>query len=282
MGFCAFGGADDEAAVGASGFGAGEVGAVGFGSSGDGFAADPFEQGGAQAGDVAAGGGGVGVLEQGGESAGVGLVEDGRVGGGGGEQPLVGGLGAVVAFADFGADAGFGLQFLLGGDQVDQRGQYGPDPVEQLDLAGGVVAPVADGAAGDVPVLLLDVAAVVLVLRPGSGEGDLLLQAPGEQVLVDEFAAVVGVDPEQRERQCGLDLDQRGEHVPGGLVAHGADFGRPGGDVGDREGVGELAVGVAALMSDQVDFHESWGVLVPVGPGPHRDLRLQQRPGLGV
>jgi hypothetical protein len=46
-----------------------------------------------------------------GQVVGVGLVKDGRAGGVG-ERPLVGGLGAVVGFADFGADAGLGQQLL--------------------------------------------------------------------------------------------------------------------------------------------------------------------------
>jgi len=36
---------------------------------------------------------------------------------------------------------------------------------------------------------------------------------------------VVGVDAQQRERQRGLDLQQRAEHVPGRLVRHCADLG---------------------------------------------------------
>jgi hypothetical protein len=39
---------------------------------------------------------------------------------------------------------------------------------------------------------------------------------------------------------------------------------------------GEVAVVVPALVTDQVDLDEPRPGLVPVGPGPHRDLRLQQ------
>jgi hypothetical protein len=51
------------------------------------------------------------------------------------------------------------------------------------------------------PVLLLDVAAVVLVALPAAGEGDPLLLAVGEQVVIDELRAVVRVDAEQGEGQ---------------------------------------------------------------------------------
>jgi hypothetical protein len=134
-----------------------------LGAAGDGLAADSGEQGAAQVSDLTAGGGGVGGVKLGGESAGVEVVE--RVGLA--QQSLVRGLGGVVGLGELGADAGLGEQFLLRGEQVDQRGQGGPDLIQDRDLAGGVVAPVADGAAGDVPVLLLDVAAVVAVGRGG-------------------------------------------------------------------------------------------------------------------
>ena len=72
------------------------------------------------------------------------------------------------------------------------------------------------------------------------------------------------------------------EHVPGGLVAHRADLGPAGGDVGHGQRAGEVAVVVPALVADQVDLDEPGPVLIPVGPGPDRDLGLQQRPRLGV
>jgi hypothetical protein len=106
------------------------------------------------------------------------------------QQTLVRGLGDVMAFGHFRPDPGLGQQLLLRQKQVDQWRQGYPDPVQQRNLTGGVVAPVADGAAGDVPVLLLDMAAVVLVRRPRPGEGDLLVDTPPQQVGVDELAAV--------------------------------------------------------------------------------------------
>ena len=52
------------------------------------------------------------------------------------------------------------------------------------------------------PVLLLDVCPVVLVARPGPGEGDLVGDAVIEKVGVDELRAVVGVDPPDREGEA--------------------------------------------------------------------------------
>lgn len=66
-----------------------------------------------------------------------------------------------------------------------------PDLVEHFQLAGGVVAVVADQLAYPGPVLLLDVAAIVLLPRPRLGEGVLARLAVVQQMVVGELAAVV-------------------------------------------------------------------------------------------
>ncbi|WP_188316577.1 hypothetical protein [Solihabitans fulvus] len=87
------------------------------------------------------------------------------------------------------------------------------------------VAVIPDRAADYRPVLLLDVAAVVAVARSGPGEGDLLVLAVVEQVVVDELGAVVGVDAQDREREPRGDVLERGQDPLLGLVADGADLG---------------------------------------------------------
>lgn len=102
-----------------------------------------------------------------------------------------------------------------------------------------------------------------------------------QQVGVDELAAVVRVDAQHREREPGHDVLECGQDPFLGFVAYGADLGPAGGDVGDGQGGCELPRGVAALVGDQVDLHEPGPGLVPVGPGPDRDLGFQQRAGFG-
>jgi hypothetical protein len=51
---------------------------------------------------------------------------------------------------------------------------------------------------------------------------------------------------------------------------------------GQAERAGVLTCGVAALVADQVDLNEPRHRVVPVRPGPDRDLAFQQRPRLGV
>ena len=128
----------------------------------------------------------------------------------------------------------------------------------------------------------LDMGPVVLVAGPRPREGDLVRGAVGEQVGVDELRAVVGVDPENRERELGDDLLDRLEHPDRSLVLHRAIDSRACRDVGEGEREAELAARVAPLVADEVDLDEPGFVLVPLGPGADRDLGLEQRAGLGV
>ena len=79
---------------------------------------------------------------------------------------------------------------------------------------------VADHGAHHRPVLLLDIAAVVLVGRPRPGEGDLAPCAPLQQGDVDEFRSVVRVHAQDRERHLVGDVVECGQHAFGGLVGH--------------------------------------------------------------
>src|SRR5512144_3279013 len=165
---------------------------------------------------------------------------------------------------------------------VGQLGLQCPDLVEQQPFCLGVVAVVADHDPYDRPVLLLDVAAVVLVARPRPGEGDLAFLAPGQQVMIDELRSIVTVYAQDRERHRAGDVVERGEHPFAGLVAHAAVLRPAGGDVGDGQRPGVLTGGVAAVVGDQVDLDEPGHRVVPVRPGPDRDLALQQRAGFGA
>src|SRR5665213_920111 len=106
------------------------------------------------------------------------------------------------------------------------------------------------------PVLLLHMGPVVLVARAGPGEGDVMLGAIGQQVVVDELTAVVRVDPEDGERELGDHVLDGLEDPDGRLVLDRSVDGPSGGDVSNRQGETELATRVAALVTNQVDLHE--------------------------
>ena len=65
------------------------------------------------------------------------------------------------------------------------------------------------------------------------------------------------------------------------LAEHGAGLGPGGVDVGDVEGMGELPLGAATGMRDEIDLGEAWGGDVPV-VRLDRDLVLQESSGLGA
>ena len=99
---------------------------------------------------------------------------------------------------------------------------------------------------------------------------------PSFLVVIDELRSVVGIDAQDRERHRAGDVVERGEHPFAGLVGHAAVLRPAGGDVGDGQRVGVLTGGVAAVVADQVDLDEPGHRVVPVRPGPHRDLALEQ------
>jgi len=166
-----------------------------------------------------------------------------------GGDPGVRGLGGVVLLGDLGAVPDLGDELLLRVEVVADQGLQRPDLVQQHQFCLRVVAQVDHQSTHRGPVLLLHVRAVVLVPRPRPGELQPPVPAVAEELVVDELAAVVRVDPADRERQVFHDVGQSREHVYLGLVAHRPVLRPAGGDVGHREGEAELPAGAVALVS---------------------------------
>ncbi len=76
---------------------------------------------------------------------------------------------------------------------------------------------------------------------------------------VDELRTVVGVDAQDRERELGEGVIERGDDMDRGLVHDAAVHGPTGRDVRDGQGEAELAEAVTAPMADQVDLDEARG-----------------------
>ena len=81
---------------------------------------------------------------------------------------------------------------------------------------------VADQSPDDRPILLLDVAAVVLAIGPTAGEGDVLVGAEVQQCGVQELTATIGVQPEDggtaaRVAACGVQRARFQRVCPAGL-----------------------------------------------------------------
>ena len=208
----------------------------------------------------------------------LGLTRDLRVP----QEPSVGRLGRVVATGEVAAHADLLLELHHGLEEVAERPQMRVEVGQQCQLAGTVVAPVADRAAHDGVVLLFDEAVVVFLVGTAPGEGDRLALAVADELEVDELRAIIAVQPEQGEREPAADLLQGGKDMALGLVGHHRHLGPAGGHIGQGEREGVLAKGRAAVVGHQIDFTEAGPQVAPVGKGADGHMMLQEGPGPGV
>jgi hypothetical protein len=117
-----------------------------------------------------------------------------------GHQASIGCLGRVIAARDAGSAAD-----LLGesADRVKEIHVVASEVVHTLQCGEGwrLQALVAHQAPNDSPVLLFDEAAVIFAIGTSAREGDVLLGAVVQERSVQEFAATVGVQPQEFEWQ---------------------------------------------------------------------------------
>ena len=140
-------------------------------------------------------------------------------------DPLKGGTGRVIAANKSRAFTDFALQFHRGLEQILE------DPKLIIELVGGllglcgVVAIPAHKLSDMGPVFLLDVGVVVFFVGSRAGELDSTaswaLLTESKKVVVDELAAVVRVDPLERERKLVFDLGDRIQDTQSALTHDG-------------------------------------------------------------
>src|SRR5262249_44572439 len=85
--------------------------------------------------------------------------------------------------------------------KVDVQANQVIHPLQLREGGFGDEAIIANEVPDDRPVLLLDVRAVVFLPGPAAGKRDAVALTPRQQMAVDEFAAVVAVEPHQRHGQ---------------------------------------------------------------------------------
>lgn len=100
------------------------------------------------------------------------------------------------------------------GEQVQQQVGLRPQPVGQVALLLGVVAPVERELAHDVVVPGFDGGLVVLPVRSAPGLFDVLVLEPVDELVVDGLGAVVGVEAGDGEREQG---DRQVDGLPDGI-----------------------------------------------------------------
>lgn len=152
------------------------------------------------------------------------------------------------------AGAGASHGFLGRGEQVDLDAHELPQLVQQVEF--GEFVPVVERVfAYDVVVAGFDGGLVVLPVGAASGLLDVELLEVGDEVRVDELAAVVVVVGADREREPLLDHGLGLGEVAVRVVAGGRVLGPSGGEVVHGQGAAELALEAGAAVGDGVGLH---------------------------
>jgi len=199
------------------------------------------------------------------------------------QDSLVRGFGSVVAFVGFGADSFFGEEFDGGAEEVVKESPFGAvQVIEEGDDLWVVKSLVSEPLADMGPVFLFDMGVVVVVVGAAASELDGLffLGEVAQEVVVEEFGSVVGVEAEQGEREGLFDMADLLEDGGFAFAPDGSLFGPAGGDVDDIEGVGEHAGERFAAVGDGVGFEEAGAGFVPL-VGFDGDLVSKQGAGFG-
>ena len=143
------------------------------------------------------------------------------------------------------------------GEQVQQQVGLRPQPVGQVALLLGIVAPVEREPAHDVVVPGFDGGLVVLPVRAAPGLFDVLVLEPVDELVVDGLRAVVGVEAGDWEREQGDRQVDGPADVGLGVVAHGDAHGPVGRVVHHRQRPGELAPGSGPAVRDRVGLRQA-------------------------
>lgn len=143
------------------------------------------------------------------------------------------------------------------GEQVEQHVGLRPQLVEQVELLGGVVAPVERELPDDVVVTGLDGGLVVLLVRAAPGLLYVPLLQPVDELVVDELRAVVGVEAGDREREARNRLVDGLPDVGLGVVARGDVHGPVRRVVHHGQRPGELAPGARPAVRDGVGLRQA-------------------------
>jgi len=196
---------------------------------------------------------------------------------------LIRGLGRVMTFDGFGADSFFGNQFPRGAEEVMEEPPFlGVEVVEQGYDLGVVQSFIAQPLSHVSPVFLLHMGVIIPAVSPASGKVDWLLSLGemSQEVVIEEFGAVIAIEAEQGKGQGLFDGFDLLQHPGLPLAPDGALFGPAGGEVDEVQGIGEQAGQGFPAMGHTVRLQESRAGLLPL-VGLNGDVSFQQGSGLG-
>ena len=115
------------------------------------------------------------------------------------QNSLIGCSGGIILPNNSVANVLFVNEFEDGLKEVDIQAQVLVDALEDGILLIVVQSIIANGMPHHGPVLLLYMGLIVFLVRSRTCEGDLLIQAIVIEQVIDEFGAIIGVNPEQIE-----------------------------------------------------------------------------------
>ena len=132
------------------------------------------------------------------------------------------------------------------------------------------------------PVFLFDVGIVVFMISPASGELDGLFSVSkvSQEMVVEEFAAIVAIEAADGEWEVFLDVSDLFQDLGFSLSPDGALFSPSGGDIDEVDGIGIHTGDGIAAMSDRIGFEKAGMCFVPL-IGFDGDLFSQEGSGFG-
>ena len=116
------------------------------------------------------------------------------------------------------------------------------------------------------PVFLFDVSIVLFVVGAAAGklDGIFSLGEVAEEVVVEEFGAVIAVEAEEGERERGFDVMDLFEDAGFSFAPYGSLFGPACGDIDGVEGVGEHASEGITAVGNRIGFEETGPGFIPL------------------
>lgn len=97
-------------------------------------------------------------------------------------------------FLDFTIHSLFENQFGNRLEEVSIETKKGIELVEKEEFVFGLIATIANRFSHHSPVLLFDITVIILFRRSRPGEGDLFFLTVPNELVIDEFSSIVGID----------------------------------------------------------------------------------------
>src|SRR5574339_422228 len=187
--------------------------------------------------------------------------------GAGGPQSLVRGLGGVVALHDLAPDPVLAQQFADRAEEVVLEAEQTVEALQDRPRRAGAEAVVADEAAHEQAVALLDPGLVILAIGAPAGEADAVVAAPAEQGGIDELAAVVAVPGPQGEGQARVEVLDGACDPLMVQVVQGLQLGPAGGHVDGDQRCAVAPRGGLATVQHQIALQGARRDAGPLAPG---------------